>query len=155
MGNTKDWKKQDTNYILFSILQTRRCRTPLNTLIKLDWGQSHRCPMCCLHGSVEVVGQMLVEFYWEKQTCCSMVPAIRLLVISWSCSSVSGIPCISSSLLNIQCNSAEPRSGPFDPVKFEEGGGAGESIMSCLEGPLDVKPSSQGAILVLAFSLLL
>jgi hypothetical protein len=64
-----------------------------------------------------------------------MVPAIRLLVISWSCSGVGGIPCISSSLQNMQCNTAEPQSGPFDPVKFEEGGGGGESIMSCLEGP--------------------
>jgi hypothetical protein len=52
----------------------------------------------------------------------------------------------------MQCNSQNYASGPFDPVKFEVGGG--ESIMSCLEGPWDVKPSSQGGILVLAFSVL-
>jgi hypothetical protein len=138
--NNKRWEIQKTGRSRTQTISYLASYRPedagsLNTLIKLQWGQSHWCPMCSLHGSAEVVGQMLVEFYWEKQTCCSMVPAIRLLVISWSCSGVGGIPCISSFLQNMQCNTAEPRSGPFDPVKFEEGGGGGESIMSCLEGP--------------------
>jgi hypothetical protein len=83
-----------------------------------------------------------------------MVPGIRLLVISLSCSSVMAHHAFVHLCRTCNATVQNHSSGSFDPVKFEEGGAGGESIMSCLEGPRDLKPSSQGAIIVLAFSLL-